>query len=1055
MPSPIFAAVVVKNKLVATGTAVNDMPELERLARKAGGTVMRLLGRGGAAAAPIAQPSRQPCCIWAATDGSCHIHDRHRGQWVAANPFAPGLAAVNHHGHVVGCAATKREIQKQMSGWDDPDRKYRDCKIVPATATALAEKSDLYFDSVRGIVVHDSELRDQYGHLLSERHPRANPGVQRNYDDDDDYSDDYDPSWGGDYDPKLRRWVTFEEPEAQSAVQANGVYDPGVLKAVFLAGGPGSGKSYQSEQLFGVPKTSAIVTSSACGLKLVNPDPYFEHYMRQQGIDPKTLGQLSAEDNYRVCEAPDSPRQHAKRVNQAWLKAWLAGRVGLVIDGTGDDLAKITKQKRELEALGYDTFMVFVNTSLPVAQARNTKRARSLAPELVEHIWNEVQKNIGGFQQLFDRGFAVVDASVPGPTPAAVIKAVNRFLREPTRNHIGKAWIAVELAAKDRRGVQANPPKLTPRAEIGPLQLWTAPDGSLWRSSKSGAKKPNGQPEKAFEVCGKRPDNHESVLRDLALQFGGGQQTAVLTAVVATEPVGADNDPFPTQERVILHVTDQEAAEILVKKSKQASTFGNGTLDAQDFLTIANYELGQYGLKIDSDQVRGVERRIRLLIQELQPPNIAPYVGNLAEPSKMQLHAWAAQLNSLNKQALVERDDLEWRRKREVWNEQPPADQAIQNLAMAVESAGGHWGDVCTLAERMGAAPPVHPQESPAAERWTIESPVGGRIGGFVAEPAPAPAPAVPVGLEREVACVFHQLRIGDYFHTGKKIPTRPNEAPTWQIWRKTSKSTADLEESWSGSHRRYDNDGRMTNFGPQNSVWTASLERLRQPPVRPVRKAVEMEAGTPIANRKALLDANRTYIRDVRKAEPLDNWRTKTPQVAVLRYDGCPDARLYSDGFRLYFLAEPQEPFADLFGIYALTYNNATIPHIVWHEDSPTGYTNMAVVTAAREHITTGSRQETVVGPVESAIRIVANTAIDRVQIFFPGRPTQDQLRSLKGSGWHWSPRNNCWMRKLTAAAINSADNIVAGYGKHPSTCQCEDCMRAKAARMEDFRWR
>ena len=33
-----------------------------------------------------------------------------------------------------------------------------------------------------------------------------------------------------------------------------GVHDDGIFKAVFLAGGPGSGKSYVAKQIFGIPE---------------------------------------------------------------------------------------------------------------------------------------------------------------------------------------------------------------------------------------------------------------------------------------------------------------------------------------------------------------------------------------------------------------------------------------------------------------------------------------------------------------------------------------------------------------------------------------------------------------------------------------------------------------------------------------------------------------------------------------------------------------------------------------------------------------------------------
>ena len=52
-----------------------------------------------------------------------------------------------------------------------------------------------------------------------------------------------------------------------------GVNDPGIFKAIFLAGGPGSGKTYVAQKLFGIPDG---LTTSATGLRLVNSDTEFE-----------------------------------------------------------------------------------------------------------------------------------------------------------------------------------------------------------------------------------------------------------------------------------------------------------------------------------------------------------------------------------------------------------------------------------------------------------------------------------------------------------------------------------------------------------------------------------------------------------------------------------------------------------------------------------------------------------------------------------------------------------------------------------------------------------
>ena len=58
---------------------------------------------------------------------------------------------------------------------------------------------------------------------------------------------------------------------------------------------------------------------------------------------------------------------------------------------------------RELQQLGYDSHMIFVNTSLDVALERNAKRPRKLPEPIVVSSWNNVQKNIGKFQNYSDK----------------------------------------------------------------------------------------------------------------------------------------------------------------------------------------------------------------------------------------------------------------------------------------------------------------------------------------------------------------------------------------------------------------------------------------------------------------------------------------------------------------------------------------------------------------------------------------------------------------------------------------------------------------------------
>ena len=238
------------------------------------------------------------------------------------------------------------------------------------------------------------------------------------------------------------------------SVLSEGIYDPGILKAVFMAGGPGSGKSYTAKVIFGgdPKKTTALGTSS--GLKFVNSDPAFEKFLHDAGISPKDLGSMSKEEFEAITDPsdPDSIRSRASSIKKKQQKLFTGpdSRLGVIIDGTGDDFEKLAGKKKALEELGYDTYMVFVNTSLEVAQERNAERDRTLPEDLVEEIWSDVQRNLGAFQKLFgSNNIQIVDNTVYGPLPEDTSKAVNKFLSAPIRNPIGRKWIENEL---DSRG---------------------------------------------------------------------------------------------------------------------------------------------------------------------------------------------------------------------------------------------------------------------------------------------------------------------------------------------------------------------------------------------------------------------------------------------------------------------------------------------------------------------------------------------------------------------------------------------------------------------------
>ena len=212
-----------------------------------------------------------------------------------------------------------------------------------------------------------------------------------------------------------------------------GLYDPNIFKAFFLAGGPGSGKSYVVGR-----------TTGGTGLKSVNSDDAFEHLLKKAG--------LSLKMPEKETEPRDVVRGRAKDITAAKKANYLEGRLGLVIDGTGRDADKILKQKAGLEELGYDTYMIFVNTSLDVALQRNAERSRSVAEPIVVKSWKDVQGNIGKFSNMFRSGFIVVDNNDAGDDIfKEVSKRVRSLLRKKVQNTSAKSWMAAELARKQRK----------------------------------------------------------------------------------------------------------------------------------------------------------------------------------------------------------------------------------------------------------------------------------------------------------------------------------------------------------------------------------------------------------------------------------------------------------------------------------------------------------------------------------------------------------------------------------------------------------------------------
>ena len=219
--------------------------------------------------------------------------------------------------------------------------------------------------------------------------------------------------------------------ELERFIIQEGLYDPGIFKAFFLAGGPGSGKSYVTSRI-----------TPGLGLKNVNSDTAFENALKKAGL---SLDMPPEEQELR-----DVIRTKSKRLTEKQLGLYLKGRLGLVIDSTARNFVRIETAKSALTRYGYDSYCIFVNTNLDVALARNAARPRKVPIDIVKQNHKEVQENIGKLQRLFGmKNFIVIDNNKANEDILEkAYKMVRKLVKNPPSTSIAKNWIANEIKKK-------------------------------------------------------------------------------------------------------------------------------------------------------------------------------------------------------------------------------------------------------------------------------------------------------------------------------------------------------------------------------------------------------------------------------------------------------------------------------------------------------------------------------------------------------------------------------------------------------------------------------
>ena len=237
-----------------------------------------------------------------------------------------------------------------------------------------------------------------------------------------------------------------------------GVYDPGIFKAFFLAGGSGSGKSYSAEKSTGSAagkfqwhddmdtRELKPGKTGPFGLKVVNSDEQLEFGLMKAKMHSNMRAYTDDETKEK-----ERIRERGKKITLKRELMWIHGRLGLIIDGTAHNPLKLGIKKKDLEDVGYDTFMIFVNTGLDNALRQNSERARKLQDSVVIKTWEEVQGVKDQLANLFPGGFVeIVNNRAGEDVFRKSFVEIGKIMKRPPIKPIAKMWITQEMEKKNR-----------------------------------------------------------------------------------------------------------------------------------------------------------------------------------------------------------------------------------------------------------------------------------------------------------------------------------------------------------------------------------------------------------------------------------------------------------------------------------------------------------------------------------------------------------------------------------------------------------------------------
>ena len=159
------------------------------------------------------------------------------------------------------------------------------------------------------------------------------------------------------------------------------------LKAIFMVGGPGAGKTNVGKGL----------QLGRRGYKVVNQDIALEAMKEEAGLPAKESDYTAEQRSTR-----SKLGAAARKAAVAKFDKYAAAGNGMVIDGTGASYNATTKKIKALQDKGFEVHMVVATTPLETAIARNKARTeRSLPDFVVKKTYDQVQESLAKYREDF------------------------------------------------------------------------------------------------------------------------------------------------------------------------------------------------------------------------------------------------------------------------------------------------------------------------------------------------------------------------------------------------------------------------------------------------------------------------------------------------------------------------------------------------------------------------------------------------------------------------------------------------------------------------------